>query len=82
MLCFHARMGATGHPRPHREESTNVKRIRIAIGTLLAVGAAVVGVSLGVIAPNVSGLGSHATHSQTHVIQADTGWNQTAFIDR
>jgi hypothetical protein len=58
-----------------------VKRIRIAVGTLLAVGAAVVGVSLGAVAPSASSLGTHVTNGQSHVVLADSGWNQHALVN-
>lgn len=59
-----------------------MKRIRIAVGTLLAVGAAVVGVTLGAVAPSASALGTHVTHGQSHVVLADSGWNQHVLIDQ
>lgn len=50
-------------------------RIRIAVLSLLAVGAAVVGVSAGAIVPEALGLQRATTvHSQTHVVQADSVW--------
>jgi hypothetical protein len=56
-------------------------RIRIAALSLLAVGLAVVGVALGAVASG--GLQADSTvRSQTHNVQADSYWGETAILLR